>query len=573
MLDPDPITESAQITNPACGLSDGSITVTTAGGVLAHTYLWNTLSVSNAITNVGAGTYILTVTDNAGCSQDFVYGLSNSNAAVTLVTSTNVNCHSVCDGTADTLSVTGGSSPYTFDWLDNTATSTGVLSPAIANLCAGDYLLETTDGLGCISYANITITEPDTIILNPLFIIEPTCSGFCDGQIVSNPIGGTLPFVFAWDDLMTQSTVTAIDLCDGTYTISITDANGCSASQTGTIVEPIVISIVIDSINAATCLDSPDGEIYITISGGNPTYTTQWISQTFADTLTNEDPSGLLAMDYYLTITDVNGCIYQDTLTVDTLLIVLADTLICSGFGLTFNATSNITPSANYTWYDVTMTNVLSDTNELIINPGPAGVGTYIVEVIYAGCSHTDTVNITTSTPFTVEAGPDLEMFAIQSELIGGNPTSNDITHTYVWTPINYLSDGSISNPTVIEPQSSDWYYVTATDTNGCTAIDSMYVTLKPNITIPDGISPDNNGLNDTWILDFIELYPGVSISINVYNRWGEPLFTADESYQDDWGGTIKDGKKLAAGTYYYTIVIDHVDFPNPFTGPITIMW
>ena len=100
-----------------------------------------------------------------------------------------------------------------------------------------------------------------------------------------------------------------------------------------------------------------------------------------------------------------------------------------------------------------------------------------------------------------------------------------------------------------------------------------MELILRPDIIIPDGISPDGNGRNDTWILDFIELYPGVSISINVYNRWGEPLFTADETYQDDWGGTTQDGKRLPAGTYYYTIEIDHEDFPDPFTGPITIMW
>ncbi|MEO9533596.1 MAG: gliding motility-associated C-terminal domain-containing protein [Crocinitomicaceae bacterium] len=577
MLDPNAITDMPQITNPACGLNDGSITVTTSGGVLPHSYLWNTLDVTNIISNVGAGTYTLTVTDAAGCTQDFVYGLSNSNAAVAIVAGTDVNCHGVCDGTADTVSVTGGTSPYTFDWLDNTGTSTGILTPAATNLCAGDYMLETTDALGCISYVDLTITEPDTIILNPLVLNDPTCSGLCDGEIISNPIGGTLPFVFAWDDPMTQSTVNAIDLCDGTYTISITDANGCFTSQVGTLVEPTAISIITDSIIDATCLDSPDGEIYITIAGGTPTYTTQWVSQTLTDTLTDEDPTGLLPMDYYLTVTDINGCIYEDTLSVDTLLVVLADagldTLLCSGFGVTLNATSNINPGADYTWYDITMTTNLSDTSELILPSNSAGVTSYIVEVVYSGCTHTDTIDVTTSTPFTADAGPDIEMFANQSEMIGGNPTSADLTHTYDWTPITYLSDPSASNPTVVEPQSSDWYYVTATDTNGCTAIDSMYVTLRPDIIIPDGISPDGNSLNDTWILDFIELYPGVSISINVYNRWGEPLFTADETYQDDWAGTTKDGKKLPAGTYYYTIVIDHEDFPDPFTGPITIMW
>ncbi|MBK6527307.1 MAG: gliding motility-associated C-terminal domain-containing protein [Crocinitomicaceae bacterium] len=64
-----------------------------------------------------------------------------------------------------------------------------------------------------------------------------------------------------------------------------------------------------------------------------------------------------------------------------------------------------------------------------------------------------------------------------------------------------------------------------------------------------------------------------MSIKINVYNRWGELLFEGNETYNDDWGGTTKSGKKLPAGTYYYVIDIDHPDFPEPFTGPITIMW
>ncbi|MFT4599930.1 MAG: gliding motility-associated-like protein, partial [Arenicella sp.] len=576
MVDPNTIDATALMMNPACGLTDGSITVTSSGGILAHTYLWSTTDVTPIISGLGAGVYTLTITDNAGCTADFVYGLSNSDAPVTLVTGTDLSCHGVCNGTADTISVTGGTPAFAFDWLDGTGTSTGILSPAATGLCAGDYMLETTDNLGCISYVDLTITQPDTILLNPVFEIDPTCAGLCDGQLISNPIGGTLPFTFLWTPTA-QTTITAIDLCDGTYTVDITDANGCATSQMGTVVEPIVIVVAVDSIIGATCLDSPDGEIYIAISGGTPIYTTQWVSQTLTDTLTAEDPTGLLPMDYYLTVTDVNGCVYQDTMTVDTLLVVLVDagldTLLCSGFGTVLEATSNINPGADYTWYEITMTTILSDTSVMTITGNPPGVESYVVEVVYNGCSHTDTINVSTSTPFTAEAGPDVEIFATQSAMIGGNPTSSESTNTYDWTPPTFLTDPTGSNPTVVQPNLSEWYYVTVTDTNGCTAIDSMELILKPDIIIPDGISPDNNGLNDTWILDFIELYPGVSISINVYNRWGEPLFNADESYQDDWGGTTVDGKKLPAGTYYYTIEIDHQDFPDPFTGPITIMW
>lgn len=578
MTDPNGITESATILNPACGATDGSITVITGGGILPHTYLWNTFAVTPAIGNLGAGVYTLTVTDAAGCSEDFVYGLSNSAAPVAQLVASDVNCASVCDGQIDTVAVIGGTPVFTYQWLDVIGLPIGgETNPLITGLCAGDYILEVTDASGCVSYTNASITEPDTILLNPLFIIDPTCAGLCDGELIANPIGGTLPFIFAWNDPLTQNTVSADSLCDGTFDLIITDANGCIANQSGTVVEPSSITVSIDSILDATCMNSADGEIYITAAGGTPGYQYEWISQTLTDTINIEDPTGLLPMTYYLTVTDTNGCIFMDTLTVDTLLVVIVnaglDSVICSGFGFTLVGSSNIDPNGDYTWYDTTMTTVFSDTNTFI-NPGNvAGIDYYVVEIVYNGCSHTDTVAITTTNSFTVDAGPDVEMFANQTQLIGGNPTSNDLSHVYAWTPPLFLDDTTDANPSIVLPQASGWYYVIATDTNGCTAIDSMELILRPDIVIPDGISPDDNGLNDTWILDFIDLYPGVSIEIAVYNRWGEPLFATDETYQDDWGGTTKNGKKLPAGTYYYTIVIDHPDFPDPYTGPITIMW
>ncbi|MEZ4922320.1 MAG: gliding motility-associated C-terminal domain-containing protein [Crocinitomicaceae bacterium] len=577
MTDPNAIDAVATITNPACGNNDGIINVATSGGVLPHTYLWNTAAITPLISNLAAGVYTLTVTDATGCTMDFIYGLNNSDAPVAQLTTSDVSCHSLCDGQSDTLSVNGGTPVYTYNWYDGSANALGITTPLITGLCAGDYMLEVTDASGCISFAITTITEPDTILLNPLFAINPTCNGLCDGQLIANPFGGTIPFTYLWDDPDAQTTITADSLCDGSYNLIITDANGCGANQSGTVIEPTSVSALVDSTIAATCLNSADGEIYITASGGTPGYTYQWVSQTLTDTSTTEDPTGLLPMSYYLTVTDTNGCTFMDTVVVDTLLIVLAnaglDTVLCNGQGTVLLGSANVGPAGVvYTWYDTTNT-VLSDTSFVPVS-NAAGVEYYILDVTYNGCSHQDTVAVFTAAQIVVDAGPDVEMFSNQTEIIGGSPTSNDATyHTYAWIPSTYLDDSTAANPSIVKPQASGYYFVTATDTNGCTAIDSMYLELRPDIIIPNGISPDGDGKNDTWILDFIDLYPGVDIEIHVYNRWGEPLFATDEGYQDDWGGTTKNGKRLPAGTYYYTIVVDHPDFPEPFTGPITIMW
>lgn len=577
LTDPPSITENATVSNPTCGNSDGSITVLSAGGILPHTYLWTPGGqVTNTISNVGAGVYTLTVTDAAGCSTDFVYGLSNSNAPAATLVSTNVNCNAACDGTADTLNVVGGTAPFTYQWLDGAGSLiVGETNPLISGLCAGDYLLEITDNVGCISYTNTSISEPDTILLNPIVSIDPSCAGICDGELITNPFGGTLPFTYLWDNPLMSTGVLADSLCDGTYNVVITDANGCIANQSGVVTAPTPVTAVIDSIMDATCLNSADGEIYITAGGGTPGYTFEWISQTLTDTLNSEDPAGLLPMTYYLTVTDTNGCAFMDTLSVDTMLVVLVDagldTVVCFGSPAALVATSNV--AGDFSWFDTTFT-ILSDTSSyVILSSTTPGIAYYVATISFNGCSHSDTVIITTAVPFTAEAGPDVSLFSTQTATIGGSPTSNDLTHVYAWTPLGYLNDTTISNPDIVQPQNSGLYYVIVTDTNGCTAIDSMYLEVKPEIVIPDGISPDGNGLNDTWILDFLELYPGVDVQIGVYNRWGEPIFASDENYGDDWGGTTSDGKRLPAGTYYYTIEIDHEDFPEPFTGPITIMW
>lgn len=575
LQDPNPITATATMSNPDCNASNGSIAVLSADGNLPHSYLWNTTSTNPTIGGLSAGIYTLTITDASGCSMDFVFPLNNANAAVPTLSSTDISCYGLCDGTIDTTSITSGTSPFVFDWFDNSGNPLGVNTPLLTALCEGEYVLQVTDALGCLSYETAMIAEPDTILLNPLFLIDPTCNGICDGTIVSNPIGGTLPFTFTWNDPSNQSTFTASGLCDGNFQVTITDANGCQVTQSGTITEPAAIIITTNSTTDATCLNAADGEADISVVGGTPGYTYQWISQTLQDTTTNEDLTGALPMNYFLTVFDANGCFAQDTIAIDTGLVVLSnaglDQFICFNDTLTLFGSSNIINANSYSWYDSTGT-LLIDTNILVLPPLNPGNTIFIFEVSFSGCSHSDTVVITMNGQLTVDAGPDIEMYPQQTNQIGGSPTTA-ATNSVVWTPNTYLINDTVFNPTVVMPVISTTYYVTATDSNGCSVTDSVYVEVLPEIVIPDGISPNGDNLNDTWILDFLDQYPGVSVKINVYNRWGELLFESDENYNDDWDGRTKDGKPLPAGTYYYVIDIEHEDFPEPFTGPITIMW
>lgn len=571
----NPIEAISTVVNPTCGDSNGSIVVSSSGGVLPHDYLWNTGPTVSNISGLDAGFYTLSITDANGCSADFNYPLSNMTAAAIELEATDVNCFGDCNGEIDTTSLTGGTPTFDFEWLDQTGASIGITTPLATGLCAGDYTLQVTDAVGCISFQTTTISSPDTILVNPLFASSPLCNSDCDGLLIANPIGGTLPFSFSWDDPANQTTQAATGLCGGTYTVTMTDANGCEVIQTETIIIPDELTVSIDSVTDATCADAAIGEIFITTTGGNPEYSYEWTTTSSTDTLRDEDLTGLLPLTYFLRVIDANGCEYFDTVSVDTLVKVIADagldTAICSDSPISLIGTSNIDAGAVYNWLSIDG-DVLSDSSEVVINGANDSTTLYVLEVSFMGCVDYDTVAITTFDAVAVDAGPPIDILPSQTEVIGGSPTTGP-GNEIVWSPPIYLSDTTVSNPSVIEPEMSGWYYVTVTDENGCIGIDSVFVTVLPELVIPDGISPNGDGKNDTWILDFIEQYPGVSIKINIYSRWGELLYVADETYNDDWEGLTDKGDRLPAGTYYFVIDVDHEDFPDPITGPITVMW
>jgi gliding motility-associated-like protein len=204
--------------------------------------------------------------------------------------------------------------------------------------------------------------------------------------------------------------------------------------------------------------------------------------------------------------------------------------------------------------------NSLGTTNSISVTPTAAGLFCYAFQVTGA-CVFSDTVCVTVDPLPVVNAGPDVSIFD------GAGTTLNATGgFTYVWTPSTGLSDTAISNP-IANPIVTTTYYVTVTSANGCSATDSVIVTVLPNIIFPDGISPNGDGVNDVWIIDFIEQFP--NNVVEVYNRWGELLFHAD-GYLQNWDGTYN-GKPLPIGTYYYIIDL-HEEGMQPFTGPLTVL-
>jgi gliding motility-associated-like protein len=395
------------------------------------------------------------------------------------------------------------------------------------------------------------------------FLQDNSCFGSCDGILEALVINGTLPYTYVWDDPSSSTTDNVDSLCAGVYNVIVTDANGCTDTQSATISEPTEVTMTF-SITDASCTTVADGAIDVTAAGGAGGYTYSWTGPNNF-TSANEDLNNIFTGDYVLTTTDANGCSFSDSAFVNALIIVNADagndTTVCGNLNsFTVNGSGGVT----YEWYDTSGV-LLASTASYTFTPVP-GITTLILVAADGLCVGIDTINIGIFTPPTANAGPDIFTIGGIPISFGGNPTGTSGT-TLIWNPGDYLNDSTLSNPTATIDTTTT-FIVTVMDVNGCFDTDTMIIEVLPPIFIPNGFSPNGDGPNDVWEIDFIEFFP--DCQVEVYNRWGQMLFIS-VGYEIPWDGKYED-KEVPIGTYYYVINLNHPLFPDAYTGPLTIL-
>jgi gliding motility-associated-like protein len=551
--------------NPNCGLSDGAITTAVQNVNNPVSYTWTGpggfFNTTSSASGLSAGIYTIQVSDNTGCSRNLTITLNSTTSTPININSSAVTCNGLSDGSA-TVTTAGN---FTYNWSSggNTSTENG--------LTAGQYFVEVTDNAtGCITTEMFNINEPQSLQFGSHNVVNTSCYAACDGNITALANGGTIPYNFSWSNGSTS--IQANNLCLGTYSINIIDANGCSITEDVDVIEPLELVISIDNITDALCVNSADGAIDVTITGGTPSYTFDWTTTPPTPFNSNqEDISGLLPITYELSVTDANGCISTLSIGVDTLHVVLADAgtnrFVCLNDCIVLTGTGIGPGLVNFEWQ--TPTGITVSTADTVAMCGSAiGNENLILLVSDAVCSHTDTVNIETLPLPFANAGSDVSLIVGSIVNIGGNPTG-PIGSTFFWTPSTNIigSDETVSNPQIILNNELD-YIVFVTDTNGCVNSDTVKVRPVPMIVFPNGFTPNGDGVNDDWQIDNIEQFP--NCVVEVYNRWGQQLFYS-VGYTTRWDGRFNN-KELPVGTYYYVIELNDPLFPEPYSGPITIM-
>lgn len=378
---PPAITMVSSVVPSSCAGSNGSASMAVSGGVNPYSYSWSPGGqTTDTIKGLAIGSYTCTVTDSNGCQNiTSVVVPDSTTLAATLVNSANVKCYGDSNGLA-LVSVSGGSGPDTYRWSPVGGTST-----TASGLAAGTYTFTATDSVGCKAIDVVTITQPNKLLNSMTNIRNVACYGASTGRVTATVTGGTSPYVYSWSTGTTTSTLNNIP--SGTYSVMVTDANGCMDSANITLTQPSTAVADSNKIINVNCYGYINGSATVFAYGGTPGYTYTWNKGLgSADSVT-----GLASGAYMCTIRDSNKCVLKDTVIINqpSSFITATDTL--QGAGCTNKAwvvVSGATSDYTYSW---SPTGGNSDTASTLCDT------TYVVTITNSttGCVEKDTVIFT----------------------------------------------------------------------------------------------------------------------------------------------------------------------------------
>ncbi|MGC9342432.1 MAG: gliding motility-associated C-terminal domain-containing protein, partial [Bacteroidales bacterium] len=444
------------------------------------------------------------------------------------------------------FSISGPGGPFTADTV-------------FTELDEGTYIVVIRDENGCPFQDTVEITQYLPLDVTISFA-NPSCFGANDGSIqffVSNPVGEPR---YSVDDSATWSSENLFEnLAPGSYYLYVIDGNRIF-QDTIDLTEPPAPEVFRNITPASCSAFSPDGGIDITVNG----IPGAEVSYSWSNGAITEDLNNIEAGTYWVTASDENQCSVTDTIIVPAITTVTADagedTTICYGEELLLNGQS--VGSTSVEWSPA---EGLSDVN--ILNPVFQSYTdkSYILRADGDNeCYDIDTLNITVLPRGDLRAGNDTTVAENVPVTIY---TTGDSYQNYRWEPAIFIDDTTSSSPTFTILETTT-YIVSAEAENGCIDRDTITLSLVDRLVIYSAFTPNNDGVNDFWDIDYAELYP--DITVEVFTRWGERIFSS-KGYSDDkrWDGTFK-GKEAPTGTYYYVVVPKKG--ASALTGPVTIV-
>lgn len=572
--------------NPDCpGDQNGQFAVFVSGGTEPYTFTWSNNPGSPVPGNpiqfgFSAGTYDLTVTDANNCEPDVSTGVMIDPPSI-LVNFTGVqptSCFNSLDGGAIATASYSDGMPgnFTFAWESNEVSSNTIISTA-SQLPRDSVRLLVDDGT-CIDSFFVFVPSPPSIEIG-VAITNITCNGDDDGGVELNVQGGTVTGDYGYNWATGETTRVITGLAEGTYEVEVSDDNGCTKTQFASIVEPPLLTLQVNPAftEDVSCNGANDGIIQLLALGGNGNNVYTWSDDGGTEDLRENLPPG----EYFVTVTDVNGCQADISHVVNEpgpilVTIMPPEAPICFGDPsqlVILDVTGgNATSLADYT-YQVNNNNIdLPVTEPATVFPI---INTYTITDM-EGCTLTDTVTVPEAPRLDITFDPQIQVVELGDTLVMRPIITGvaDRVLTYEWTPEGNLSAADVENPVLQGLLDDVNLRLTVTDNFGCTATNTVLVELDANrnVYVPNAFSPNGTGEVANEVFS-VYACKGVSniISARIFDRWGELLFenfditpvTCDEDRPsigtELWDGT-SNGKEMSQGTYAYTIEIEFLD-------------
>jgi len=451
------------------GGSDGSAMVSVTGGVGPYTYLWQSGETTETAVQLSGGISSVTITDTNGCTDITTVMLNEPTPVVASASAGTAGCFGGSNSSAS-ANGSGGTGTYTYAWDNGETTQTAV------SLTGGDHTVTVTDANGCSSFTTVTIltSAPFEFVFST---VDATCPGTANGSATVSPTGGSgMAYTYLWSS--GDMTDTAANITGGTFTVTVTDSNGCTG-EAAVIVENPTISIA--QLNPASCGGGADGQAEIVVTSTSGTYTYAW------DNGETTAQATMLAVGVHtVTVTEASGCTFTEMVTIDG-----ADAFVAASPVLTApscpgdeNGTAMYAPTGGvmpytYIWSTNDTTAVGALTNLM------AGVQYCVTITESGGCGEiTDCFTLTAPTPITnvfqnpVNPSIACDMLcdgSVEAVPSGGTPGT---LYDFMWSTGETTTADTIS---VANELCFGTSFVTITD-GVCFVVDTFFNGTQPDV-------------------------------------------------------------------------------------------
>ena len=537
----------------------------------AYQYLWDNGETDSLAQYLYSGYRSVTVTDGRGCQVvDSVFVPESSEIISILTIDSTVNCYGSNNGIVS-VTTSGGHPNYIYSWSNGQPLGSGNVDTAF-NLSYGSYALTTEDSWGCSVVDSVFMTEPDLLTMEAIELEWISCKDSADGLAFAVAQGGTMPYTFSWGGNQIGDTVNT--LSPGVHLVTVTDAKGCTASDTVEIHEPPYLVVSISNVVPVYCNGVNTGSLTATASGGTPGYTYLWDDNPALPQIT-ATASYLESGIYTVTATDSRGCIATATEDISQVVPTMQlDTsftnVSCHGNndGSALVIASGGHAPYTYTWVG-TNSSFVSYTSSI----SGLSAGTYSVTVTDTNnCTRNSSVDIYEPLPiiYNVSTSADeLCLGACNGEIhidsiTGGTPPYVGMLTSNTTGAITYLT---MSGDSIINGVCAGDYTVMVTDSGLCSS--SMLPSGNSQAVVNSTVS----ALTDPQIVvtDNVDCFGGSTGEIQITNpdtNYTYYTYFILSSVQNVWVGIGASASNLPSGQYFVRAILNQsMNVPLPSTS------